>query len=395
MSLPHPSPPLQVTLLLAGVLTSMAFAPVSPGLPSLREHFAGVPDVDYLVRFAFAIPAATIALFSPLAGIIVDRIGRRRVLIAGTLAYGLFGSAALLVDSLTVIIVTRACLGAAVAFVMTAASTLSADYFSGAERQRFLGLRSGVVNFGSVVFNTIGGLLATLDWRAPFLCFLLAFALLPAMIRLVFEPALEQQRGAGGAPAAAEPVPYAFILGMYGVAVAYSLVFYLVPTQIPFYLREHGILSPSLAGLAIASCSLGISGLALLYGTLRRFLATEALAAVAFALVAAGFALVGLATTLGTIAAALFLGGCGLGIIFSNNMVWLVERCPAAVRGRVLGGHTTAVFFGHFISPLISQPLADVWGLSTTYIAAAGMMTAMALLFVTLHLRRPARRPAA
>jgi len=388
MTQSRPSPALQTTLLLAGVLTSMAFAPVSPGLPSLREHFAGVPDVDYLVRLAFAVPAATIAIFSPIAGIVVDRLGRRRVLIAGTLAYGITGASVLFIDSLVTIIVMRALLGASVAFVMTASSTLAADYFTGPDRQRFLGLRSGVVNFGSVVFNTLGGLLATLDWRAPFLCFLLAFALLPAVIRLVREPVIEAPRGSGEAPAAREPVPYAFIVGMYAVAVAYSLVFYMVPTQLPFYLRENGIVSPSIAGIAIASCSLGISGIALLYGRLRRHASTQAIAAWAFLMIASGFGLLSQSTTLGTIMASLFVAGCGMGAIFSNNMVWLVEHCPTHVRGRVLGGHTTAVFFGHFTSPFLSQPIADSWGLSAAYALAAAFMGATALLFIVLHLKR-------
>lgn len=392
MPQPRPSLPLQITLLLAGVLTSMAFAPVSPGLPSLREHFAGLADVDYLVRLAFAIPAATIALFSPLAGIAVDRLGRRRVMIVGLVAYGLAGSSVLLIDSLLTIIVTRALLGAAVALVMTASSTLAADYFTGADRQRFLGLRSGVVNFGSVVFNTLGGLLATLDWRAPFLCFLLAFALLPAAVRLVYEPEIEAaSRGAAGTGMAQEPVPYAFILGMYAVAVAYSVVFYTVPTQLPFYLREAGLMSPSTAGIAIASCSLGISAVALLYSRLRRHASTEAIAAWAFLFVAVGFALLSRSHSLATIMSSLLVAGCGLGAIFSNNMVWLVENCPASVRGRVLGGHTTAVFFGHFVSPFLSQPLANGHGLATMYATAAALMAAAAMVFLILTLQRRRR----
>ena len=66
-------------------------------------------------------------------------------------------------------------------------------------------------------------------------------------------------------------------------------------------------------------------------------------------------------------------------------MVWLIERCPAHVRGRIVGGHTTAVFLGHFISPFLSQPVADAWTLSTAYAVAASMMAAMALLFALLH----------
>ncbi len=389
---PRPPLTLQITLLLAGALTSMAFAPVSPGLPSLREHFAGVPDVDYLVRLAFAVPAATIAIFSPIAGVVVDRLGRRRVMIAGMLAYGIAGSSVLLIDSLLTIIVMRALLGASVAFVMTASSTLAADYFAGPDRQRFLGLRSGVVNFASVVFNALGGLLATLDWRAPFLCFLLAFALLPAAIRLVSEPVVEGPRGTAQAPVSREPVPYAFILGMYAIAVTYSVVFYMVPTQLPFYLRENGMTSPSIAGIAIASCSLGISAVALLYGTLRRHASTEAIAAWAFLLIAVGFGLLSRSHTLPTVMSSLMIAGCGLGAIFSNNMVWLVENCPAHVRGRVLGGHTTSVFLGHFSSPFMSQPIADTWGLPTAYASAAVLMGATAILFIVLHLyRRTAR----
>ncbi|MEL6527253.1 MAG: MFS transporter, partial [Chloroflexota bacterium] len=72
---------LQGTLLAAGTLTVMASATISPALPAITEAFADTPNIDLLVSLLLTIPALFIALGAPLAGVIVDRFGRKRLLV--------------------------------------------------------------------------------------------------------------------------------------------------------------------------------------------------------------------------------------------------------------------------------------------------------------------------
>jgi hypothetical protein len=52
------------------------------------------------------------------------------------------------------------------------------------------------------------------------------------------------------------------------------------------------------------------------------------------------------------------VAGFGLGLLVPNMNLCLVSITPSALRGRVLGGWTTCLFLGQFLSPLLSQPLS-------------------------------------
>ena len=51
-----------VALLIAGVLPAMGVTLLSPNLPAIQAHFAGIPAADYWVSIALTAPALCIAL---------------------------------------------------------------------------------------------------------------------------------------------------------------------------------------------------------------------------------------------------------------------------------------------------------------------------------------------
>jgi MFS family permease len=86
------SPLVKATLLLTSTLTVMAGATIAPSLPGMQEHFADVPNAEYWVKLILTIPALFIVIGAPIAGIMVDRIGRKPLLAAAVLLYGVAGS---------------------------------------------------------------------------------------------------------------------------------------------------------------------------------------------------------------------------------------------------------------------------------------------------------------
>ena len=88
----------------------------------------------------------------------------------------------------------------------------------------------------------------------------------------------------------------------------------------------------------------------------------------------------------------LAVAGLGLGLVLPNLNRWTVESAAERLRGRALSGITTATFLGQFLSPLVTQPLADATSLATMYLALGGVLLALAVLFALLRL--PIRRVA-
>lgn len=182
----------KLTLLLASSLTVMSGATVSPSLPAMKQQFeSSIADPDLrttLVKLVITLPALFIVIGSPIAGIVVDKFGRKPLLLITAVLYGFAGSSGLFLESLPAILVGRAMLGLAVAGVMVSATTLIADYYSGPARAAFMGLQAGFMGLGGVVFLTIGGALAQQNWHYPFGIYLFAWLIVPLIVLFILEP---------------------------------------------------------------------------------------------------------------------------------------------------------------------------------------------------------------
>jgi MFS family permease len=373
---------IKITLLLASTLTVMAGATIAPSLPAMQDHFSEVANSQFLVKLILTIPALFIALGSPLAGHIVDRLGRKPLLIAGAMLYGLGGASGFVFNSLFLILCGRALLGLAVAGIMVSATTLIADYYQGSARASFMGWQSAFMGFGGVIFLTVGGYLADVNWRLPFLIYLFAWLLLPLIISFLYEPNrntnitanIEQNFVNIAFPIKLLVVIYASILLM-------QIVFYLIPVQLPFYLKNLIGANAAQSGLAIALMTFFSAFASLSYGKVKQKLSFIVILALSFLLMGIGNLVIGLASIYGIVLVGLAISGLGLGLLIPNLNVWLSAEVPDILRGRALGGLTTFMFLGQFLSPIVSQPLSQNLSMANIYSLAGTILLIFGLLF--------------
>ncbi|MEU1371458.1 MFS transporter [Streptomyces sp. NPDC005803] len=186
---PHPQGKLPAALLMAGsclpVLGAVLLAPV---LPRMRDHFEGVAGSEALVPLVLTVPALSLALLAPFAGVVVDRLGRKRLLIVATVLYTVFGTVPLWVDSLYGIPASRVLVGVAEAAIMTACATLIGDYCTGRVRDRYLALQTMCASASATVFFALGGALGGAGRQAPFWVYGIGLLLAPAMARVLPTP---------------------------------------------------------------------------------------------------------------------------------------------------------------------------------------------------------------
>jgi len=376
------------TLLLVSTLTVMAGATIAPSLPAMQEHFQDVNNAALWVRLVLTLPALFIVAGSLIAGVVVDRFGRKPLLLAAAALYGLAGTSGYVLDSLFHILIGRASLGLAVAGIMVTATTLIAEYYSGPARAAFLGLQAAFMGLGGVVFLSLGGFLADQNWRFPFLIYGFAWVLLPLMDWAIAEPQCTSLPATqANAPSSQPAFPVKLLAFIYGVALLTQIIFYLIPAQLPFYLKELVNANASQSGLAIALATLFTARASLFYGKIKQRLGFFSVLVVAFGLMGVGYSLIGLVEQYALVLVGLAIAGAGLGLLMPNLNLWVSSEVSDAARGRALGGSTTFFFLGQFLSPLISQPVSRAVGLGTTYALADGLMLICGL--ALMGLQRP------
>lgn len=129
-------------LMLAALLPIMGTLTMLPVMPILFSHFAAQPHAQLLVPMIITLPAVSMALLAPLAGMVGDRLSRRRLLIAATGVYAVFGLLPVMLDDLHTILLARLVMGIADAFILTTANALIGDYFAGEARSKWLAVRA-------------------------------------------------------------------------------------------------------------------------------------------------------------------------------------------------------------------------------------------------------------
>lgn len=379
--------PVKSTLLVVSTLTVMAGATIAPSLPAMKQHFSNISNVDYWVRLVLTVPALFIALGAPLIGVLIDKIGRKPALLAALVVYGLAGSSGLWLNAIGLILLGRAFLGISVAGVMITATALIADYYVGKARGQFLGFQAAFMALGGVVFLSVGGFLADINWRMPFFIYLIALLLVPCVMLFLPEP----NRTGSSDRSTVQTEPNQLAIGLvvltYGIALLSQIVFYLIPVQLPFYLQQLVNASASQSGLAIALATLCSAISSILYQRIKSRLSFISIYGVAFLNMALGYELVSIANGYELVLPGLAIAGLGLGLLMPNMNLCLTSITPGTFRGRVLSGLTTSFFLGQFLSPLVSQPLTHLVGIAGTYSIAGAVVGIMAVVTLVFLLR--------
>ena len=138
---------------------------VIPVLPTIMNelHISG-SVVGYMVA-AFAI---TQLIVSPIAGKMVDSIGRKIMIVAGLFIFGfselLFG----LGRTVEILFISRMLGGVSAAFIMPAVTAYIADITTLSQRSKALGYMSAAISTGFIIGPGIGGFLAEIGTRIPF-----------------------------------------------------------------------------------------------------------------------------------------------------------------------------------------------------------------------------------
>ena len=350
-----------IVVVVAAFLPIAAIVSMAPAVPRILQHFSSVPNADTWVPLLVTAPGIMIALCSPIMGWLVDRYGRRRLLLVTTFVYGIFGTAPYILTDIKAIFVFRLAIGVTEAGILTITNTLLGDYFAHDQRRTWLTVQ-GLVGplFGTAVL-TLSGFVTSLAWNASFLIYAVAFPIFLAMLVLIYEPPVQREI-AGHATGTGRTFPWADVVIFSLVTLFSSALYYVFIVQIGFAYGAVGVDAPERVGILISIPSFAVLLGALVFQRLsKRFLPVH-LIAVFLGLIGLGMVGIGLSTSPVMMACFAAVQQIGAGMTIPVLVLWTITKLPAEHRGRGMGAWTTAFFLGQFISPLFVSAVRPLSG---------------------------------
>lgn len=379
-------------LLLAGsCMPVMGSVLITPILPQLSEEFGGVPGAEVLVPMIVAIPALMIAVFAPFAGQIVDRLGRRNLLVVAMFAYALAGVAPAFLDTLDSILISRVLVGICEAAIMTVCTTLIVDYFhQPARRNKYLGLQTVVTTLGATLFIVIGGALGVGGWHTPFWVYSVGALLAVLMLIFLWEPTREGSTDAHIAEGEKARIPWGRLAGPLVVSLFGGFTFYVMVIEASYLVVETGVAPDDTAtiGLMAAIASLATAIGAFTFARVAR-LQARVLLPTAFGLQALGMIAIWFAGSsfLGLGVGAV-IASAGSGLLLPTMLTWTIAPLRFEERGRATGLWNSAFFLGQFLTPILMGGITAATGALTGAVGAVGVAAALMGVALAIVLRR-------
>ena len=148
----------------------MAGAVIAPVLNLIREGFGVEPTAAGLIITTHAL---FIALFSPVIGVFIDKVGAKKPLMISLVLYGFGGGSGVFISSFWGLIISRAFLGIGVACILTSITGIILSLYQGEERNKVMGWRGSAISFGGIIWPLIGGALGTISCHLPFAVYFL------------------------------------------------------------------------------------------------------------------------------------------------------------------------------------------------------------------------------
>ena len=373
-----------LTLLLGSSLSVLTAVIIAPALPDMTVAFQDLPNADFLVRLTLTLPALFVAIGAPFSGILLDKWGRKPVLIGSLILFGLTGSSGFYLESLPAILVGRALLGLSVAGIMSGFTTLIADYFTGSELGRYLGYKGAFIGAGGVIFVFLSGILADVGWRLPFLIYLASFLILPTFLLTVSEPKIRTK--VSKVVKAVFPVKTLALTS--ATAFSAMLIYFIFPVQLPFYLTSLSDVSNTQVGLAFSLQALVSVITALLYHRLKAKFSFHTIFGLTYLTLGINHLIVSLTPDYELVLIGMLIGGIGVGVVVPNLNNWVASVTPPLLRGRAIGLMTASLFLGQFLAPIFSQPIVAKASFSTTFEFFGIVSILLTLIFFVMAIKQ-------
>ena len=297
-------------------LTSLPGLAVSPILGDLSKIFPGVSELE--IQMLTSLPSLLIIPSMLLAGKFAERAGYTKVLFVGLTLFLASGILYLFSKNINELIWISALLGIGSGMIIPLSTALISRFFSGNYRTRQFGYVSAISNLTLVVATALTGYLADINWKLPFIVYLLPLVSLMLLPQISKEEKKEggdtkgDNKCAGNENVTTGEKNIRALLSNMWYYFFITYIVLIITLNLPFLLESYGYRSDS-SGVIISLFFLAIMLPGFFIGFFKRFLGRGA-RFFSLLTIAAGLALSLLFHTLPAMVLGCFISGFGYGI---------------------------------------------------------------------------------
>ena len=363
------------------LMAVLGVSSIAPVLPAIGRALEISPRRIGLLITAFTVPGVVL---TPLLGVLADRYGRKRILVPSLLLFGLAGAACALAPSFELLLGLRFLQGMGAAALGSLNVTLIGDLYRGPDRAAAMGFNSGVLSIGTAIYPLLGGGLALLGWRYPFLLALLSLPVgLLVLCKLQNpEPRLRQTLREYLGDVWHNVIQWRVVCLFTICMLTFVLLFGSFLTFFPLLLDERFGAGPAMIG-AILTCSSITSGFtsALLGRLTRRHGAANL---IRFSFVCYAVSLASIPLLPGPIMLILpsLLFGVAMGLNLPSLLTLLTGLAPTERRAAFMSLNGMVLRLGQTVGPLLMGVAYELGGMQAPFIGGAGLALLILLLAV-------------
>lgn len=322
-------------------------------------------------------------LFSPYWGALSDRIGRKRVLLAGLAGYVVTFLLLAYTRTLPGVFFVRALSGAITAATLPTAMAYVGDNTTPEERSRGMGILGAAMGLGVIFGPMIGAFLSEISLATPFL----ASAASGAVTFLLAAVMLPESRPEYTGP---RPSRWDLIRGQMGVLnlIAFAVSFVIAGFESTFalFIADRFALGQMSQGYLfglIGSAAAVVQG-GLVHRMMRRH-GDESVLKAGMVAVAAGMALVAYAWSVPALYWLVIVYGIGFGLVRPAVATMVSKR--ASQQGVAIGAMDAMDAMGRVVGPVFAGTLYARFSPPAPYLSGAAVMGAALLAFLWVQSR--------
>jgi len=365
------------------LMAVLGVSSISPIFPVLIEEF-GISEsqVGLLITF-FTLPGVVL---TPIFGILADRYGRKKILIPSLFLFGIAGFLCGISKNFSILLLLRFFQGIGAASLGSLNVTIIGDLFSGERRVKAMGYNASVLNIGTAVYPSIGGLLSILGWNFPFFLPILAIPIGVLALFLLEDKNIKNEESMKDyfsnliRSVRNAKIVLVFIGGLSTFIILYGVHL----SYFPFLANHKFGLSPFLTGVLMSGMSFTTALASSQLGRLVKKFDVKNLLVFSYLFYALSLILTPFMQKAWQLLIPIIIFGMGHGINVPSVQTMIAELAPSEYRGALMSLNGMILRLGQTLGPIILGFLYAFGGLNIVYFS--GAIFALGIFFLLLFL---------